>query len=480
MTTKSVLLKVPDILQQINGNQEISIEKLDVVKLQAENDIHKWIQTMIPDAVYTAMEVDGTQKCFDDVVEPRKNQKKSILTSFTKRFRDVEETIRGPFYRSIQSKMEAPIQRAVEDSKYKARMMYADFLQSVQADRDFHAVNSYNNSFTTIPEEYWHGYLRQFYDLQDRIKNLYQPIRDEIEQWITEILLTVYDTVEKIKAEEKKQAGAVHKLLKEEAGTIEEYLLEKIPSAITKQTVIQTNKEIMTALYKSKIDELVDTVAAITPRHTVSFRLETKKMIPRLSISDEIKYPVEYDLVKDYYAQFSDDLQAYLDDPSTEVAKQLTEKKKAFLYNKLFSSRIGISGEGRVPGGYTDHPWTAKLIKANPEILFVQDTLAQNLVQNSDYCVMTSETQIDTYLSLYEKVLHILVDKEYCNEEEAKKKVMTLADTEQGKKTLLRFAKTESKYDQLLQDLFKKRLVKEYCKQIAQKNVFPEPYETTL
>jgi hypothetical protein len=479
MTTKSVLLKVPDILQQINGNQEISIEKLDVVKLQAENDIHKWIQTMIPDSVYSTMEVDGTQKCFDDVVEPRKNQKKSILTAFTKRFRDVEENIRGPFYRSINNKMEAPIQRAIEDSKYKARNMYVDFLQGVQADSEFHSVNSFSNSFTTIPDTFWNGYLRRFYDLQERIQNLYEPIRLEIDQWISDILSTVNRTLERVKAEEKSQAGAVQKLLDEEAGTIQEYLLETIPTAITKETLVQTNKEIMYNLYKPKIDELVETIASMTPRHTVSFRLENKKMIPRLSISDEIKYPVEYDLVKDYYAQFSDDLQAYLDDPTTEVAKQLTEKKKSLLYNKLFSTRIGISVEGRMPSGYTDHPWTAKLIKANPEILFVQDNIAQYLVQNPDYCIMTSETQIDTYLSLYEKVLQILVDKEYCNEE-AKKKVMTLADTEQGKKTLLRFAKTESKYDQLLQDLFKKRLVKEYCKQITQKNFFPEPYETTL
>jgi hypothetical protein len=445
---------------------------------------------MIPDAVYTAMEVDGTQKCFDDVVEPRKNQKKSILTAFTKRFRDVEETIRGPFYRSIQSKMEAPIQRAVEDSKYKARMMYADFLQSVQADRDFYAVNSYNNSFTTIPEEYWHGYLRQFYDLQDRIKNLYQPIRDEIEQWITEILLTVYDTVEKIKAEEKKQAGAVHKLLKEEAGTIEEYLLETIPSAITKQTVIQTNKEIMTALYKSKIDELVDTVAAITPRHTVSFRLENKKMIPRITVSVEIKYPVEYDLVKEFHAEFADSLQVYLDAHDTLVSKQLTEKKKAFLYNKLFPCFMELPYTPH--DGYRNgpHSWTRKLVQSNPEIVFIQDNIAAHaLNQNSSYSIMTNDTQIDTYLSLYQEVLQILVQKGYCKTEEAKDKIMMLDAVEnrkkevsplQGENTLLRFADTKNRYDQLLQDLFKKRLVKEYCKQIAQKNVFPEPYETTL
>lgn len=474
MTQKSVLAQVPDILHQINGNQEISIEKLDVVKLQAENDIHKWIQAMIPDSVYQGMEVDGTQKCFDDIVEPRKNQKKSILTSFTKRFKDVEETIRGPFYRSIQSKMEAPIQRAIEDSKYKARTMYTDFLQSVQVDRDFHAVNSYNNSFTTIPEEYWHGYLRQFYDLQDRIKNLYEPVRLEIEQWITEILLTVYDTVEKIKTEEKKQAGAVQTLLKGEVEEMEWYLLQKIPSAIGKDTVIESNKEIMTSLYKPKIEEIVETIAKITPRYILSFRLENKKMIPKMIASSEKKYAVDYDLVKDFYSQFSDNLQMYLNNPQTEVAKQLTEKKKQFLYNKIFPSRKAMRFD------YSDHPWTAKLVKSNPEIIFVVDRIAcENLIQDSDYCIMTLETQNDTYLSLYQNVLQILVDKMYCNEQDAKKKVMSVEDTEQGKNTLLRFTNPESKYEQLLQELFKKRLVKEYCKLIAQNNFFPEPYEVT-
>lgn len=489
MTQKSALTQVPNILEQINSNEEISIEKLDVVKLQAENDIHKWIETMIPDSVYAAMEVDGTQKCFDDVVEPRKNQKKSILTAFTKRFRDVEENIRGPFYRSINAKMEAPIQRAIEDSKYKARIMYAGTLQIAQADRDFHAVNSFNNSFTTIPEDYWRGYLRQFYELQERIQNLYEPVRLEIDQWISDVLSTVNKTLEKIKAEEKNQAGAVQKLLDEEAGTIEEYLLEKIPSSITKQTVIQTNKEIMTALYKSKIDELVDTVAAMTPRHIVSFRLENKKMIPRVIVSDEIKYPVEYDLVKEFHTEFADSLQMYLDAHDTLVSKELTEKKKLFLYNKLFPCFMELPHTPHDGFRNGPHSWTTKLIQSNPEIVFVQDNIAaQALNQNSVYSIMTNETQIDTYLSLYEEVLQILVQKGYCKTEEAKDKIMMLDAVEnrkkevsplQGENTLLRFADTKNRYDQLLQDLFKKRLVKEYCKQVTQKNFFPEPYDVT-
>ncbi len=475
MTTKSVLAKVPEILHQINGNQEISIEKLDVVKLQAENDIHKWIQTMIPDSVYQAMEVDGTQETFDKIVEPRKNQKKSILTSFTKRFKDVEETIRGPFYRSIQSKMEAPIQRAVEDSKYKARNMYAHVLHAVQADHDFHAVNSYNNSFTTIPETYWQGYLRPIYDFQEKIQNLYEPVRLEMEEWITSVLGVVYDTLEKIKAEEKKQAGAVQKLLKEEAENMETYLLQRTEGSITKERLVKTNVEILKELFQERIYELHETILMLTPRHILRFRMEKTKMIASIAEGNVTSHVEEYDLIKDIYSDFVSHIDNYIADRKTPVRKELVNKKQALLYNKLFSS-LNL---GHHHNDWWIHPvshsWTVKLMKANPEITFVQDKIAaENLLEEPYVNVMTAETHYDTYRSLYEEVLQTLVAKGYCDELNGKKLIHVSEPTE-GKETVVSFAKGGNKYYSLLQQLFKKRLIKDYCKQVANNNYFPEP-----
>jgi hypothetical protein len=237
----------------------------------------------------------------------------------------------------------------------------------------------------------------------------------------------------------------------------------------------------MSNLYKKEIEGLVETISSMTPRHGVSFRLENKKMHSKVAVHTMgEKNLAEYDLVKDLYVDFANSLQDYLDSPKTKVAQELTERKKQFLYNKLFPYRSEVTPWQPGANPWTDHPWTVKLIKANPEIVFVQDKIAaQNLLLQPDFCIMTSETQVETYLSLYEEVLEILVKKGYCDEEEAKKKVMTLADTEQGKNTLLRFADTNSKYDELLQDLFKKRLVKEYCKQIPQNNFFPVKYDPT-
>jgi hypothetical protein len=475
MTSKSVLAQTPDIIEQINSNEEISITKLDIVKLQAENDIHKWIQTQVPDAVYSSIEVDGTQKCFDERVEPRKNAKKSQLAAFTKRFRDVEETIRGPFYKNLSAKMDAPIQKAIEDSRYKARSLVAEQFKQVQADREFPTVNSYKNSFTTIPESYWTGYLRSFTDLEEKIQILYEPIRKEIGNWLCEVYDVLHKTVDKIKLEEKSQAGAVQKLLEEEAGNLESYLLRRIDYSMPNENLVKTNTEIMAHLHEERLKEIQETILSLTTRHTLSFRLEKGVMIPTVLEGNVTSKSEEYDLVKELYTAFLVSLYDYMTDTKSCVCMKLVETKKALLYNKIFPCRLGIRGGSFDQiKEYRDHPWTNKLIKANPEITFVKDSIGANhLVENSDHSIMTSETQIDTYLTLYEAVLEILVSKGYCTKEDAKSKVLMTVETEQGQSTLLHFVKPVTKFDTLLQDLFKRRLEKEFCKQITQKKMFP-------
>lgn len=474
MTSKSVLAQTPDIIEQINSNEEISITKLDVVKLQAENDIHKWIQTQVPDAVYSSIEVDGTQKCFDERVEPRKNAKKSQLAAFTKRFRDVEETIRGPFYKSLNAKMDAPIQKAIEDSRYKARSIVAEQFNQVQADREFPTVNSYKNSFTTIPDTYWRGYLHSFTNLEEKIQVLYEPIRKEIGNWLCEVYDVVHKTVDKIKLEEKSQAGAVQKLLEEEAGTIEWYLLEMLKTTHLRNSLVETNVEIMTELYRDKLIEIKETLRTLTIRHSLSFRLEKGMMTAKLSEGNTTNDIEEYDLVKEQFADFLSTLQDYITDTHSAVSSTLVETKKSLLYNKIFPCRSGSFDQIKE---YRDYPWTNKLIKANPEITFVKDSIAANhLVENPEYSIMTSETQIDTYLTLYEAVLEILVSKGYCTKEDAKSKILMTVESEQDQRTLLRFVKPVTKFDTLIQDLFKRRLEKEFCKQSTKKNMFPTPW----
>jgi hypothetical protein len=155
---KSKLAQLHDVIGKINGNEEIKIEKLDIVKLQAEREMIKWRDANVSPALYMPIEVDGTQKSYDDNVKPRKNTKQSVLTSFTRRFKSIPETIRESIRADLDEKLAAPIREAVTACERKAEERVASAASAAYADKTLSNINSMNNSLSTIPDSFWSNY----------------------------------------------------------------------------------------------------------------------------------------------------------------------------------------------------------------------------------------------------------------------------------------------------------------------------------
>lgn len=464
MTSKSVLLNVPEILEQINSNQEISIEKLDVVKLQAENDIHKWIQTMIPDSVYSTMEVDGTQKCFDDVVEPRKNQKKSILTAFTKRFRDVEENIRGPFYRSINSKMEAPIQKAIEDSKYKAQVMIAQELKDAHMMRIFPEVNSLNNCFSTLPKSYWDDYLGPLNRLEKVIQPIYEPLKKSVSDWIASNRAILDATIKEIYNLEAQEQASAAELASTMLVGMEPWMLDFVDSIVTLKTVTMTDDEILESARQGYLEEYLADVIELLPRRRLQFKMTPDaKIVACLDIVSGNENVKTYDLIRNTYDKFAEKVREYCTNADTASRKFLIEQKQNFLYGQLLPRA---------------HPWTAKVIKSNPDIGFWDDEIVQTNLQrpikNYYYSVMTTRTHEDTYLKLYSGALLQLKEKGYVDSDYGAK-LLDGKLTPRGQEQTLKLCSAETKYDEMAQQLFIRRVQKDFCKMTVAGFPFPTP-----
>lgn len=474
---KSVLGDVPSVISKINENQEISIEKLDVVKLQAENDIHKWIQDSVPSSVYTELVVDGTNKCFEEVVEPRKNQKKAILTAFTKRFKDVEESIRGPFYKTLQEKMDAPIQKAIEVSRWKAQEMIKKDYTNARSVRSYALVDSLNNSFTTVPADYWYNYLGIFNSLETSIQSIYEPIRKEVMDWIEQVRFVLRHTIEKVKEDEKKEKLAASKLCADMLTNIESWMLGFVEGMITDITVVQSNNQLMDMLKTSYIEEFEKELATLVPRRKIYFKIsQTGVLVPSIDMVST-KNIKTYDLIKTVYDFFVDKVQQYTKNPDIPIRAELVAQKEKFLYGKLLPSSTPIQGPMDSIAGWKLDSWTQKLVSSNPEIHFIDDEIVrknlQNAVKNKSYSIMTAKTHFETYGKLYASVISDLVAKNYVSEEYSKK-IVHAEDHTPGEETVINVYKADSKYDSIVEDLFVKRLQKNYCKKTVAGFAFPQ------
>ena len=471
---KSILPKVPDVVNSINSNKEISIEKLDIVTLQAENDIHKWIQETIPLAMYTDISVDGTQQSFEENVEPRIATRKGILVAFEKRFKDVEESLCEPFHANIMEKLDSPIQIAIANSKMKARELIKAQLVDAHRCRDYPQVNSCNNSFSTVPEDYWKNYLAPMNALETAITGIYTPVKKEIANWIDDMRSMMKEEVNMIKQEEEKQKTAIRDLVAQMLTDMERSMLNFTKNAITMKTVVETNTQILNKVKDSYLFEFEETVVSLVPRKKLHFKMTADAELRAITEIVEAKNVKEYDLVKPMYDMFVEKVTIYTSNPATKLRKSIVEQKEEFLYGKLFQSLVPIRGEHGGIGGWTMHASTEKLIKANPEIQFVEDVILKNTLSvKTDYSnLMTIRTFNDTYTKLYQRTLVDLVTKGICTEERGKK-ILHTSDDVAGKATILNFYKNLTGYDELLEEQFIKRLKKNYCKMTVEGFVFP-------
>jgi hypothetical protein len=473
---KSILTKVPEVLSNINNNKEISIQKLDVVTLQAENDIHKWIQETVPAAMYSDISVDGTQNTFANAVEPRIDSMKGVLSAFQKRFKDVEESIREPFFRNLKEKLDTPIQNAIVNSKVKAQEIVKAQLVDAHRCREYPQVNSCNNSFSTIPPHYWKNYLAPLNTLETAMAHIYEPVKMEIADWIQNARITVEEEVNFICQEEETQRADVRKFSAKLLANMEKWMLQYIDRMITAKTILETNTQLLNKVRDAYLFEFEETMNPMVSRRKLHFKMNQDGDLEAFSeVIHAQMNAKDYDLVKPDYTIFVDKVTTYVSNPSTKLREAIVEQKEQFLYGKVFKSLVPIKGELDSIKGWVIDPVSDALIKANPEIQFVEDVILKKHLSPQDKYnnLMTIRTFNVTYTKLYQRTLVDLVSKELCTKEYGSK-ILHTEEGQAGKASILNFYKATKRYDELIEEHFVKRVKKNYCKMIVEEFAFPE------
>jgi hypothetical protein len=364
--TRAFLDRLAKITADINGNEDIVIEKLDVVKLQAREDMNTWEKKSVSPTLFTDIDVDGTQASFEANVEPRKNQKKATLSAFTTRFKAVAKEIRDPYYRDLADRLAIPIHKAIEESKEKALALVKRQQQDATRDQTFPTFNNFTNSFTTLPPTYLKRYFASLETYRAALQDKYVAVKEEGEGWIDRQMKVAEDCMAALIADETEQSAQIQGICSRCAETFQENFVETI-GACESLDLTKSNSKILEEYRDGTLEVVLSEIVPIIKCRSVFFQMSSRKL---KGVYNEMGSPeksaiAEYDLVKVPMSS----LKSYLTELITrhervnDFLPRLVSVKKSLMFGKI----------------YADTAVTQVILRENPAVRFVTDDLANRL-----------------------------------------------------------------------------------------------------
>ena len=180
---KAWLKEVPKYVENINNNEKITIDKLDVVTMNAQLEILNWNKDNIPPELFTPITVDGLQATYDLKVEPRKAFKQKYLSAFTRRFKTIADSIKEPFYKKMNEDLSAPIKEAERMSEELAEAGLKQHVLNAKGDRQF-SIDNTSCCFTRKDESWITNHFSHFATLGSAMERYVEPVRTKYADWM--------------------------------------------------------------------------------------------------------------------------------------------------------------------------------------------------------------------------------------------------------------------------------------------------------
>jgi hypothetical protein len=195
-------------IEQINGNEKISIEKLDIVGQTGKIEILEWMNAL---QIYKEPKVDGTQADYDKWVEPLKREKQAILTKFTRMFKAIPDSVKQTHRDKLTTLLITPIANVEKSCEEKAELFVKEFVTEAQKDQEFPLLHSCDESFICRPVSYFSAYFAVIHRLLRACDHLYLPVKTKYTKWVRDQLATFDIALDNVKALEKGYIDAMKK-----------------------------------------------------------------------------------------------------------------------------------------------------------------------------------------------------------------------------------------------------------------------------
>lgn len=449
---KKTTFKLIDVIENINNNERITCEKLDIVGLTAKTDIQSYILSL-PSSQFELIHVDGKQSTWETNVEPRKSIKKKTLLNFSRTFRAIPNSIRDPFKKTLESRLNDPIQKAIDESTRLAETILQPYIENVLSAKRI--LTTTDRSFLCRDSIELTDYIPELARLENAIQGLYLPVYETYRVIIQQVRETFLSAIRSIQQQEKEIQSSIHTQLTETLQQFCESSKGKIQELDT-SALLMSNEEILQSWVNNEIQNSREYISQTLHLFQLSYSFQ-----PGLKLSTTITPHshsfgdttlLEYDSVKSEWNTFTTELNTILS----------TLDHPVYTY---FTTHVGKLLEGKILPSSMN---TSILIRKHPELSFVIHTyLNQSIFPNSGP-QSYSMTEL-TYKQIYEpwliECMKHLSDKKYCLTHMA---LYDLFDTSaRENETTYTLHSTLSVYQKHLITLLENRLKKTYCRKVC-------------
>lgn len=402
---ENILTSIPGYIDSINNNEQININKLDIVALTHNNDILMWLNKVSAD-LKSEIEVDGTQEMYEKNVVTRQAAVKKVKTEFTKRFKNITETIKKDHKAKLDAELDGPIERAKLNSEKKAREHLAKCgLDSLLKPQGLGTILDAGRTDIRDNSQLLSSYLTAYQYFQKAIQHIYEPVRMIYDKIINSMYEEVNNKLEKAREISQQQKSAVEEKCKRVLETFDGWLMDEI-NGRDNSIVFEKNSEIYAKYRKQKIDEVVEFIGTTVKRQNIAIHIILgNKLEAYFTDTGHTEVDTKYELIANIYTEFVNQLNLY---PLKEsgIDDFLIEKKEELLNGMLIMNPTVAN----------------KIYATNPEIQFVYDSILLKTcildklgLSKTEMPYMTVRTWTSFYMPMYDKAMETLIADGMCN-----------------------------------------------------------------
>ena len=407
---ENILTSIPGYIDSINNNEQININKLDIVALTHNNDILMWLNKVSAE-LKSEIEVDGTQEMYEKNVVTRQAAVKKVKTEFTKRFKNITETIKKDHKAKLDAELDGPIERAKLNSEKKAREHLANCgVDTLLKPQLLGTIPDAGLTDIRDNSQLLSSYLSAYQRFQKAIQHIYEPVRMIYDKIINSMYEEVNKKLEKAREISQQQKSAVEEKCKRVLETFDGWLMDQI-NGRDNSIVFEKNSDIYAKYRRQKIDEVVEFIGTTVKRQNITIHMilgnKLGAYFTDTSFTDigHTEVDTKYELIAHIYAQFIHELNLH---PSKEsgVDDFLNEKKEEMLKGMLIMNPTVAN----------------KIYVTNPNIQFVYDSILLKTcildklgLSKTEMPFMTVQTWRSVYEPMYKKAMENLIMDGICN-----------------------------------------------------------------
>ena len=459
---ENMLENISRYIDNINNNEQININKLDIVSLTHNNDILTWMNK-VPAELKAEIEVDGTQDMYEKNVVSRQALVKKVKTDFTKRFKNITETIKKEHKSKLDAELDGPVERAKVNSDKKAREYLAKCgLDSLMSAKMIGMIDDAGITDKSSSPNLLTSYLGGYERFQKGIQHLYEPIRAIYDKIINSMYEEVNKNLEKAREISREQRVLVQDKCKHILETFDGWLIDEINER-DNSIIYEKNSDIYTKYRKDKISEVKEFISSTVKRQGVLMNIiNGNKLEASLIDSSNITVSTKYELIADIYSEFVRELNTYPFDDSA-VHSFLIEKKEEILKDTLLMNPVMAN----------------KIYLINPEIKFVYDSillrtciLDTNGSSKIEIPFMTLNTWTSVYEPLYKKATDNLIADGFIHEGKTFREF--IVETPEESLNVIKVGTNPSTmYENNVCEMIVQEMKKVFCKMTVSGTLFP-------